>query len=33
MVCFHSLEIVSRGSETQLQMSGNFNYLLQRYKG
>ena len=27
---FHSLEVVGRGSETQLQVSENSNYLFQR---
>ena len=30
---FHPLEVVGRGSETQLQVGGNLNSLTQRFKG
>ena len=30
---FHSLEVVGRGSETQLQVDENLNYLFRRFKG
>ena len=30
---FHPFEVVGRGSETQLQVGENFNYLVQRFKG
>ena len=30
---FHSLEVVDRGSETQLQVGENCNDLFQRFKG
>ena len=30
---FYPLEVVGRGSETQLQMGKNLNYLLYRFKG
>ena len=30
---FHSLEVVDRGSETQLQVGENLNYLAQHIKG
>ena len=33
MTNFHPLEVVARGSETQLQMGGNLNYLFDRFKG
>ena len=30
---FHPLEVVDRGSETQLEGDENFNYLIYLYKG
>ena len=33
MRTFHPLEVVGRGSETQLQVGRKFNYLFQRFKG
>ena len=30
---FHPLDVVGRGSETQLQVDENLNYLIQRSKG
>ena len=30
---FHPLEVVDRGSETQLQVGENSNYLIRRFKG
>ena len=30
---FHPLEFVSRGSETQIQVDENLNYLIERFKG
>ena len=30
---FHSLEVVGRGSETQLQVSENLFYFIYRFKG
>ena len=30
---FHPLEVVGRGSETQLQVGDNLNSLIQRFKG
>ena len=30
---FHPLEVVGRGSETQLQVGKNLNYLIQSFKG
>ena len=33
MSSFHPLEVVGRGSDTQLQVGENFNYLIQRDKG
>ena len=30
---FHPLEVVGRGSETQLQVGENLNDLMQRFKG
>ena len=30
---FHPLEVVGRGSDTQLQVGENLNYLIQRDKG
>ena len=30
---FPPLEVVGRGSETQLEVGENFTYLIQRYKG
>ena len=30
---FHPLEVVDRGSETQLQVGENLNYLILRIKG
>ena len=33
MKIFHSLEVVGRGSETQLQVGENLNYLIYRFKG
>ena len=31
--CFLSLKVVGQGSETQLQVCENLNYLIQRFKG
>ena len=33
MSIFHLFEVVGRGSETQLQMGENLNYLILRFKG
>ena len=33
MTNFHALEVVGRGSETQLQVGENSNYLIKRFKG
>ena len=30
---FHPLEVVGRGSETQLQVDENLNFMMQRFKG
>ena len=30
---FQPLEVVGRGSETQLQVAENINYLIKRFKG
>ena len=30
---FHTLEVVGRGIESQLEMGGNWNYLIWRLKG
>ena len=32
MTDLHPLEVVARGSETQLQVGENLNYLIQRFK-
>ena len=32
-VYFHPLEVVGRGSETQLQVGENLGYLILRFKG
>ena len=32
MINFHLLEVVGRGSETQLQVGENFNYWIQPFK-
>ena len=29
----HTFEVIGRGSETQLQVGGNLNYLIYRFKG
>ena len=33
MINFHPLEVVVRGCETQLQVGGHLNYLIQRVEG
>ena len=33
MINFHPLEVVDRGSETQLEVGENLNNLIQRVKG
>ena len=33
MINFHPLEVVGRGSETQLQVGENLNFIIYRFKG